>query len=183
MTANTPILKASFERSRCRHIANGQTLVLHCHHFATLTAQLANDCALLDAKTLLAQCAEDAFYPVLSNYYRQNTICDLKIRIGIAERYFAEAGLGKLRVTFAGTCVGEVALEHSHVDEGWIKKWGKSTQTVNHIGCGYVTALFSAVYDRPTRTYAAKERQSIACGANVSVITVTDALGLHKGGN
>ena len=178
-----PILKTTFNRERCRHMAGWQTLVLHCHHFASLTTQLANDCSLLDAKKLLEQCAEDAFYPVLTDYYRDNNVLCHEERIRIAERYFAEAGLGKLIVTYAGTCGGEVVLEHSHVDEGWVKKWGQATQPVNHIGRGYVTALFCAVYDRPRRSFTAKERQSIACGADVSVITVTDVIGLEKGGN
>ena len=178
-----PILRTSFDKTRCRHVANGQTLVLHCHHFASLTTQLASDCTLLDAKKLLAECSEDTFYKVLTDYYRDNKTKSLKDRIKVAECYFAEAGLGKLRVTYAGLCAGEVALEHSHVDEGWVKKWGKSPKPVNYIGCGYVMALFAAAYDRPVRTYIAKERQSIACGAKVSVITVTDVTNPGQGGN
>jgi hypothetical protein len=178
MAANTTILEARYDHDRCRHVADGQTLVLHCHHFAILTTQLANDCALLDAKKLLAQCAEDAFYPVLANYYRKRDIRELRERVGVAERYYAEAGLGALRVKSAGQCFGEVELAYSHVDAGWLKRWGKADQPVNHIGCGYVTALFSALYDRQRRAYAARERQSIALGAKLSVITVTDAVDL-----
>ena len=178
-----PILRPRFDRDRCRHIADGQTLVLHCHHFASLTTQLANDCTLLDAKKLLTECSEDAFYTVLTDYYRLNSVTDLRERIEAAERYFAECGLGKLSVTYAGICAGEVKLGHSHVDEGWIKKWGKTSKPINHIGCGFVTALFSAAFNRPKRSYTAKERQSIACGDNVSVITVTDTYDVEKGGN
>ena len=174
ITKNKTILRTNFDSDSCRHIANDQTLVLHCHHFASLTTQLANDCTLLDGKKLLAECAEDTFYKVLTDYYRQHNIYDLQNRIEIAERYFAEAGLGKLAVKYAGSCAGAVIMEHSHVDEGWVKKWGTASQPINHIGCGYVTALFSAIYDKPVRTYIAKERQSIALGADVSVITVTD---------
>ena len=183
MIAYKTILQTRFDNDRCRHFAGGQTLVLHCHHFAALTTQLANDCSLLDAKRLLAECAEDAFHTVLDNYYRQNNISDLRERIEAAERYFSEAGLGKLKVNYAGLCAGEVELKHSHVDEGWIKKWGESSIPVNYIGCGYVTALFSALFDRPKRIYTAKERQSIACGAETSVITVTDNADVKKGGN
>jgi hypothetical protein len=180
MTAS-PILQTHFDNTRCRHIADGLTIVLHCHHFATLTTQLANDCSLLDAKQLLADCAEDAFYTILTDYYEENDICDLRERIKIAEQYFSEAGLGKMNVTYAGTCAGAIELTHSHVDEGWIKKWGESAVPVNHIGCGYATALFSAVFDMPKRNYAAKERQSIVSGAKTSIITVTD--NKEAGGN
>ena len=170
------ILPTTFDKDRCRHIGDGETLVLHCHHFASLTTQLANDCTLLDGKKLLAECSEDTFYKVLTDYYRDNGVNYLKDRIEIAERYFAEAGLGKLIVKYAGICAGEVVMEHSHIDEGWVKKWGIATQPVNHIGCGYVTAMFSAVFDKPIRFYTAKERQSIACGADVSVIIVTEVI-------
>ena len=174
MKASKPILRSKFDNTRCRHIANGQTLVLHCHHFASLMTQLANDCSLLDAKRLLAECAEDAFHTVLVDYYQKNNVSDIRERIEVAERYFSEAGLGKLKFNYAGTCAGEVELTHSHVDEGWVKKWGNTNEAINHIGRGYVTAAFSAFFDRPKRSYAANERQSIACGAKVSVITVTD---------
>lgn len=174
MVENMPILPTRYDNVRCRHVAGDQTLVLHCHHFAALTTQLANDCSLLDAKKLLGECSEDAFYTVLTNYYRDKNIKELRERIAIGERYFAEAGLGCMNVVFAGWSAGEVELKRSHVDEGWVKKWGASPIPVNHIGCGYVTAMFSAIFDRQKRTYLAAERQSIACGADVSVITVTD---------
>jgi hypothetical protein len=149
--------------------------VLHCHHFATLTTQLANDCGLLDGKKLLAECAEDTFYSLLISYYAEHAVTALAERIAVAEQYFSAMGLGKLAVKYAGPYSGTVELEHSHVDEGWLKKWGRANKPVNHIGCGYITALFSAVYDRPRRDFQARETQSIAQGAEVSIITVTDA--------
>jgi hypothetical protein len=168
----------SFDKERCRHEINGLTAVLHCHHFASLTTQLANDCQLLDAKKLLAECAEDTFYKVLTNYYQQHDITKLDDRIRIAELYFSEVGLGKMRVKYAGPYSGEIILEHSHVDEGWLKKWGVFDKPVNYIGCGFASALFSAIYDRERRQYSAKELQSIACGADVSVIEVIEAIGI-----
>ncbi|MDR3170109.1 MAG: hypothetical protein LBU17_00610 [Treponema sp.] len=168
------LLDHQFDRNRCRHTINGIISVLHCHHFATLTTQVANDCSLLDAKKLLADSAEDAFYLVLTGYYKQYSITSINERISIGEQYFSATGLGKLKVRCAGVCSGEVVLEHSHVDEGWIKKWGLADQPVNHIGCGYINALFSAVFDRSKRTFRAVEQQSIAMGADVSIIRISD---------
>ena len=163
-----------FDRRKCRHAINGITSVLHCHHFATLTTQLANDCGLLDAKQLLADCAEDTFYLLLTRYFAEYAVNGIAQRIDIAEQYFSAMGLGKLRVKHAGPYSGEVELEYSHVDEGWLRKWGRAEKPVNHIGRGYITALFSAVYERRRREFHAVERQSIACGADRSIITVTD---------
>jgi hypothetical protein len=172
------VLKPIFDRRRCRQIADGHTVVMHCHHSATLITRLAIDCAMLDGKKLIAQCAEDVFYKVLVGYCRRHDITGLRERVKVAERYFAEAGLGKLVVQCAGHTTGEVVLEHSHVDEGWKKKWGVSSHPVNHLGRGYISAMFSVIFDRPTRTYEAIEQQSIACGADHSFITVTDAVNL-----
>ena len=181
MTEHKLQMQHTFDKERCRHEINGLTSVLHCHHFATLTTQLANDCHLMNAKKLLMECAEDTFHLVLTDYYRRHNVTGLAQRIQVAEQYYAEVGLGKMKVTYAGPCAGEAVFEHSHVDEGWIKKFGVTDKPVNHIGCGYVTAVFSAVYDRGKREYRAKEVQSIACGAKVSVIKVTDVTDV--GGN
>jgi hypothetical protein len=171
---NKLLLEHDFDKTSCRHKINGITAVLHCHHFATLTTQLARDCRLLDGQKLLAECAEDAFYPMLASYYKEHHIAAIKERIELAEAYYSAIGLGKLKVKYAGPYSGEVILEHSHVDEGWIKKWGIADKPVNYIGCGFISALFSALYDRPRREYRAVEQQSIARGAEFSLITVTD---------
>jgi hypothetical protein len=60
------------------------------------------------------------------------------------------------------------------VDEGWLKKWGKADKPVNHIGTGFVTALFSAIYNRGKGEFVAVEEQSIVTGAEYTVIIVTD---------
>jgi hypothetical protein len=169
------LIEHSFDRKRCRHEIGGMTAVLHCHHFATLISRLANDCKLVDAKRILADCAEDAFHAALSNYFKRHGVSGIERRASLAEQYFSTVGLGMMRVKYAGYCSGEVIMEHSHVDEGWLKKWGEANSPVNHIGRGYVTAAFSAIFDRGRRIYFATERRSIARGASQSVIRVTDA--------
>ena len=166
------VLNKVFDAKSCRHKIDGNTVVLHCHHFAALYTQLALDCGMLDAKALLAECAEDAWEEFLSEYYRTHSISSITERIALAEQTYAAAGLGKMRVTCAGPESGEVAIEHSHVDEGWIHKWGKRDTPVNFIGAGFIAALFAAVFDHPVRTYVATEIQSIVCGAACSRFTV-----------
>lgn len=170
MEPKKPILQSTFDKDRCRHIADGKTLVLHCHHFAALTTQLAN--AMYDGEILLTEAAEDTFFGVLADYYRKAGVSEIADRIEIAERYYSESGLGKLAIKQSAEQGGEVEMVHSHVDEGWVKKWGTASRPVNYIGCGYVTGAFSAIYDKPKRNYTAEERQSIACGASISIIAV-----------
>ena len=94
---------------------------------------------------LLAEAAEDSFFQVLSDYFRQHHIEDVADRISIAEQYYAAVGVGKMEVKCAGPESGEVELVYSHVDQGWIKKWGNHTKPINFITWGYIAALFAAV--------------------------------------
>jgi len=169
MTKHTElVLDRRFDPKTCRHSINGQVQVLHCHHYATLYTQLANDCGMLDGKRLLAEVSEDTFYNILRDYYAANNISNIEDRISIAEQYFAISGLGKMTVRCASPESGEVELSTSHVDQGWIKKWGHKDQPVNFIGWGYISAMFSAVFDKPTRAYSVTETQSIVSGAETS---------------
>lgn len=165
-------LDRAFDPKTCRHYLNDTMHVLHCHHYATLYSQLADDCSILDAKKLLAECAEDSFYGVLMAYYEDHGITDIVDRIAVAEQYFAAAGLGKMEVVCAGPDGGDVELIHSHVDEGWIRKWGQREDPVNFIGQGYVAALFCAAFGKPVRSFAVTEVASIVAGAERSAFQV-----------
>ncbi|MBN1942467.1 MAG: hypothetical protein JW849_04145 [Phycisphaerae bacterium] len=166
------VLDHKFDAETCRHYLNKQLVVLHCHHYASLYTQLAMDCSMLDAKQLLAECSEDTFLEVLTAYFREKNVTSLEDRIAIGEQYFASTGLGKLTVQCAGADSGEVRLDFSHVDQGWIRKWEKTDQPVNFIGLGYVSALFAAVFDLPARSFRARETESIVMGCDHSTLEV-----------
>jgi hypothetical protein len=168
----TLVLDHKFDPETCRHYLNGQLVVLHCHHYASLYTQLALDCSMLDAKKLLADCAEDSFLEVLTSYFQEHKVTSVEDRIAIGQQYYASTGLGKLTVLCAGCDAGEIRLDFSHVDQGWVRKWDKTDQPVNYIGLGYVSALFSAIYDYPARSFQARETQSIVTGCDHSTIEV-----------
>ncbi len=165
-------INPEFDPKRCRQSFNGVTTVLHCHHYMSLYSQLAEDCSLLDAKKLLAEVAEDSFYPIFVDYFDDEGIEAIADRISIAEQFFAFFGLGKMNVSYAGTDSGEIELIHSHVDEGWIKKWGKHDRPINFIGQGFINAMFAAIFDKPARSYNSVESASIVCGAPSSKFEV-----------
>lgn len=166
------VIDKTFDAASSRHQVDGDTVVLHCHHYTALYTQLAMDCSLLDAKALLADCSEEVWHDFLQRYYAQHNISGLADRIAIAEQTYAAIGMGSLRVTCAGRESGEVCLDHSHVDTGWLKKWGAYDQPVNYIGAGYIAGLFAAVFDQPVGTFIARETQSIVCGSERSVFNV-----------
>lgn len=166
------ILDHRFDPKSCRHYVNGRPSVLHCHHYASLYTQLAEDCGMLDGKKLLAEVAEESFYEVLSDYYCQHNISGIEDRVAIAEQYYGITGMGEMIVTCAGPDSGEVKLLHSHVDEGWIKRWGKRKQPVNFITIGYISGLFAAVFNRSLKSYSVTENLSIVSGAEYSSFNV-----------
>lgn len=162
------VFDCAYDSRSSRHSINGETSVLHCHHYATLYSQLADDCGMLDGKQLLAEVAEDTFLKILKDYYEANGLTSVKDRINIAEQYYSATGLGQMKVVFMGPESGEVELLFSHIDQGWIKKWGRRDKPVNFITAGYVAALFSAVNEKSSRSYQVIENQSIVAGAERS---------------
>jgi hypothetical protein len=63
------VAERRFDSKRMRHYINNELSVLHCHHYASLFSQLADDAKLLHGDKLLKQASEESFYPVLVDYY------------------------------------------------------------------------------------------------------------------
>jgi hypothetical protein len=169
-TKNTLIFDHVFDKKTKRHYLNGHLSVFHCHHYSSLYSQLALDAQETE---LLAESSEEAFYEILAGYFDKHNLTSIEERIDIAYQYYAAVGLGKMQVKYLGENSGEVELLASHVDSGWIKKWGEYDKPVNYIGAGYITAMFSAVLGEPKNTFKANEVQSIVMGAETSLFNVT----------
>lgn len=166
-------LEHKFDPSRKRHYLNGHLSVLHCHHYATLFTQLGIDAKdIVDGPKILKETVEDVFYEILTGYYKDNNVADPRDRIDIACQMYAAVGLGKITPGSVEESGGEVEMPHAHVDEGWIKKWGKYKAPVNFIGSGYIAGMFSAAYGKKPRTYKVTETQSLVMGAGKSVFKV-----------
>jgi hypothetical protein len=162
-------LQHHFDSQHKRHFLNAHPIVMHCHHYGALYTQLA-----LDAKEtkLLAEVSEDTFFNVLNDYFSQNQLHTISQRIEIACEYFSAFGLGKMQINYLGDNAGEIELLSSHIDQGWIKKWGCYDAPVNYISAGYCSALFSSILNQPVRTFKTKEIQSIVMGAETSLFKV-----------
>jgi predicted hydrocarbon binding protein len=163
------ILDHQFDQKTSRHYLNGAVSVLHCHHYSTLYTQLAIDSGETE---LLEDVSEETFFNLLVNYFEEYGIEEVEERVEIAVQYFAAVGLGKMNVIYLGETSGEIELLVSHLDSGWIKKWNNYDKPVNHIGAGYISAMFSAVNDEDMGTYKAMEIQSIVMGAETSKFKV-----------
>ena len=154
-----------FDQERCRHSLMGFQSVLHCHHYMTLTTQMAEDAdELCNGTDVLVTTMEDTIYKVLQRYYEKNHITDLWEKVSIAEQYYSYCGLGQIKFEHVGDYSASVKVFHSHVDEGWIKKWSKRSKPVNYIGRGFCQAALSLFNNHPPRRYDSQETQSIVKG-------------------
>ncbi|MEZ5358358.1 MAG: hypothetical protein R3F48_05960 [Candidatus Zixiibacteriota bacterium] len=160
-----------FDNKKMRHYMEGKTFVLHCHHYATLFTQLACDARDLGGTELLTEASCETFYEVLCDYFKKHKVSDTTDRIAIAEQYYGYVGMGTIEFNF-GDKEGFAVMEHSHIDEGWKKKWGQKEEPVNFIGIGYIQAAWGAVFNKKPETCNVEETQSIVCGSSNSRFTI-----------
>lgn len=153
-----------FDPVKNRHYLNGDCTVLHCHHYATLYTQLALDATDFEGVRHLTETAEDTFYEVLDRYYKDHCIVTVADRVDIAAQYWQASGMGILRFVGVGKYEVVAEMEYSHIDEGWLKKWGGSDKPVNFFTAGFVAAVSALVNGKPARTFKVTETQSLACG-------------------
>jgi hypothetical protein len=160
-----------FDPRRNLQYVNDEPSVMHCHHYAALFTKLALDNEEIGGPSLLADSMEESFFLVLKKYYLMHGITGIDEMIGIAEDYFSKTGMGKISITFSGDG-GSARMSRAHVDEGWIKKWGKHDKAVNHMGRGYISAVFCLAAGLPLRSFTVIEDSSIVKGAQQSSFTV-----------
>lgn len=159
------VLDHTFDPKTSRHSLNGFTSVLHCHHYTTLYTQLAMDAGETE---LLKHTAEDIFYDFLTDYYETHNVkCYCKM-LELAVQCYAAFGMGKMEIVNAGEDSAEIRLIQSHIDSGWLKKWGKYDAPVNYITAGFISAMLSAAFKRQVRTFSVTEFESIVMGASTS---------------
>jgi predicted hydrocarbon binding protein len=132
-----------------------------------LFTQLAIDAYQYGGTKSLSEASAETFWPVLRKYFKSKNIDQVADRIAVAEHYYSYVGLGQIEFGF-GNDSGYAALKHSHVDEGWLKKWGQTDKPVNYIGEGYIRAAWAAIYGKDPEIPRIEEVQSIARGASTS---------------
>ena len=157
-----------FDPVRCRHYMNGHLTVLHCHHYMTLFHQLADDAKDFEGERLLRQTAEETFYEVLTDYFKTNGVESLEEKIALTEEYWKVVGMGLLKFTAVGKYAVSAEMEYSHIDEGWLKKWGGREAPVNFITSGFISAASSIFNNKPVKSFDTKELKSLVCGDEIS---------------
>lgn len=146
----------------------GYQSVLHCHHYLTLTTQMAEDSDdLLGGVGILISTMEEVMFEVLGDYFRKNKITALKNKVDVVESYFAFCGLGQMQIKHYGDFSCEAELLHSHIDEGWAKKWKKRNKPVGYVNRGYLQGALKAI---DGQSWDSRETKCIVSGAKSSII-------------
>jgi predicted hydrocarbon binding protein len=163
----------TFDPIRKLQYVNTDPSVMHCHHYAALFTKLAVDMRHLGAPAMLSESMEDAFYILLKKLVILEELTSAKERIEIFQEHFRLAGLGTLVLKNIQPSGGNAVITHSHLDEGWVKKWGTYDEPVNFMGQGYIAAAFAVIHNTFPRTYRVEETRSIVKGDPQSEFTVT----------
>jgi hypothetical protein len=165
-------VEATFDDKTYRHYINGFLSVMHCHHYMTLATKLCEKYEAIGGPRIMSESVEDSVRPMFDAYIKQHGISDPGARLEVAQEYYAYMGMGKMTAS-GDASGGEVQLTSSHVDAGWIKKWGNRDKAANYWTCGYIAAMFAAAFDKPPRSFDVQEVASIVKGDEVSKFVVT----------
>ena len=116
-------LDFSLDNETFRNYLNGHAVVMHSHHYLALITQLAENLPEIGGPQLLKDVVEESMLAIFNDYIQKNGLVTPLQRCNVGKEYYSVYGLGKMKV--GGTEKGgEVSLVRSHIDEGWIKKWG-----------------------------------------------------------
>jgi len=160
-----------FDNDTYRHRMNGAFSVLHCHHYLCLTTRMAIQLKSMGGIDILKSTAEDTLLPLLQDYVTQNNIKDPEARLQVGVSYYAIMGMGKMNAV-RNEKGGTVQLLRSHIDQGWLKKWGRTEGHVNYFTCGYISAMYAVAEGRPPGSFSVQELKSIVSGNKISYFEV-----------
>lgn len=167
-------LNFTFDEKTYRHFLNGHPVVMHSHHYLALVTQLVESLGDIDGPQILADTVEDTMRAIFEDYFKKNGVTDTQKKGTICTQYYSAFGLGKMTIS-GNEQAGEVKLSRSHIDEGWIKKWGANDTPINHFTRGYVAAMFAAIFDCPPRSFTVTETAGMVTGEDQSVFAVKTA--------
>ncbi|MBI4772667.1 MAG: hypothetical protein HY788_00565 [Deltaproteobacteria bacterium] len=161
----------SFDEKTYRHFTNGFLTVMHCHHYMTLLSKLAIDFDDFGGVRILRESVEDSVRPMIDDYCAKNHIVSFEDRLEVGGAYYSVMGMGLMHAGGSKEG-GEVTLTRSHVDQGWIKKWGRNDGPVNFWTQGYISAMFASASNKPPRSYEVIENSSMVVGDKSSQFSV-----------
>ncbi len=167
-------LEFTLDNQTFRHFLNGHAVVMHSHHYLALITKMVDELSDLGAAQILADTVEETMRAIFDDYIQNNNLTSPQDKCNVGREYFSVFGLGKMIIS-GNENGGEVRLSHSHIDEGWKRKWGNSSKPLNYFARGYVAAMFGSAFNKPLKSYVVTETASIAAGDPESKFVVKTA--------
>ncbi len=167
-------LDFTLDNQTFRHYLNGHAVVMHSHHYLALITKMVDEMSDLGGPQILADTVEETMREIFDDYIKNNNLTSPQDRCNVGREYFSVFGLGKMIIS-GNENGGEVRLSHSHIDEGWKRKWGNSDKPLNYFTRGYIAAMFGSAFNRPLKSYVVTETASIAAGDSESKFVVKTA--------
>lgn len=164
-------LDFKFDNNTYRHYMNDSLAVLHCHHYLCLTTKTAIQFKDIGGIDILINTVIDTIGPILTDYIEKNEITSFKEKIDVGAQFYSVMGLGKMEAkrTQKGW---QIELSRSHIDKGWISKWGVEDVCINFFTVGYITAMFSIASGMFPVNFRVEEISSIVSGRDTSSFLV-----------
>jgi predicted hydrocarbon binding protein len=163
----------TFDPTKKRHYLNDWNCVLHCHHYSTLYTQLAIDAEDLGGIANLVKAGEKVFGKLLADYYEKNGVESVEDRVELARQYWKIVGMGLIDITVNDESSGLAKMDYSHLDEGWLKKWGGNDRPVNFFTQGFLAGACAAIFNKPAGSYHVEETKSLVKGDEISEFTIS----------
>jgi hypothetical protein len=151
-----------------RHYLNQWNAVLHCHHYSTLFTDLAVCTRSFGGIEKLVEAGDKVFGMLLKDYFAKEGVSTLDDKVAIAEQYWRVMGMGMIKIFTSDKTSGTATMEYSHLDEGWLKKFGHWNSPVNFFTQGFLAGFFGAAYGLPFGSYEVAETQSLVRGDDIS---------------
>jgi len=156
-------LDFTMDNDTFRHSLNGHPFVMHSHHYLALITQMAENLDDIGGKQILMDVVEESMRTIFDDYIQKNGLTSAQDKCNVGREYYSAFGLGKMVIT-GDENGGEVRLVRSHLDEGWVMKWGTHDKPINYFTCGYIAAMFGAAFNKSLKSYSVTEAASIAAG-------------------
>jgi predicted hydrocarbon binding protein len=134
---------------------------------------LAIDAEELGGIANLVKAGEKIFGDVLKTYYEKNGLDNVEDKVEIAGQYWKTIGMGLIDIKITNESSGVATMEYSHLDEGWLKKWGGADRPVNFFTQGFLAGAFAAIFNKPWDSYGVEESKSLVKGDDVSEFTIS----------
>lgn len=157
-------MEERFDEAEGRRYMGDCWTSIHSHHYMVLYTQLADDAVDFNGTYHLTKAAEETFFDVLSRRFKNQGVETLAEKVALAEHYWSSVGMGQLKFEGVGKYAVTAEMTESHLDRGWIEKFGKSRKPINFIAQGFMAAASALFLGRPASSFRVQETQSIASG-------------------